>query len=100
LTSRKAHRGKRPQTSSARSPRPVDVPPQPALAGLEGTGLRILGEIIASLEQCRDSHKTELDLAIQRLRTTRHFAEKAIENSQVPAPKVRAPHVVGGYLVV
>jgi uncharacterized coiled-coil protein SlyX len=70
---------------------------EPPPTALQEPGLRILGEIIASLEQSRDGHRSDLDLAIQRLKTVQRFAEKA---SETIAPKQRAPHTIGGFLVV
>lgn len=90
-----------PGTATASpSASPVTKPEQkvePPPTALQEPGLRILGEIIASLEQSRDGHRNDLDLAIQRLKTVQHFAEKA---SETIAPKQRAPHTVGGFLVV
>jgi len=69
-------------------------------ATIEEPGLRILGEIIASLERTRDAHKSDLDGQIARLKQIHEFAVKASENKAPNVPRQRAPHSVGGFLVV
>ena len=68
-------------------------------AALESVGLTILAEIITSLERTRDAHKGDMDGAIARLRQVQEFAVKASEKAP-NAPRQRAPHTVGGFLIV
>lgn len=83
-------------TASCSSTKPEQKVEPPA-AALQDSALKILGEIIASLERARDVHKSDLDGHIARLEQIHEFAVKASETN---APKQRAPHTIGGFLVV
>jgi len=84
-------------TELSRSSSKPEVKVELPAAAPQDSALKILAGIVADLEKARDVHKSDLDGLIARLDQIHKLAVKATEST---APKQRAPHTVGGYLVV
>jgi hypothetical protein len=95
-TKRTAKKPPRPEAHGLGAP-PISSEKPP---DLQESALRILAEIVAGLERARDSHKSDLDGQIARLRQLLEVAVKAAEiTSQSTVPKSKGPRTFGGFML-